>query len=354
MADFTPSNLVKGQAVFNQKYKSGEWRMPDTAALSMAFMGQKANPLLAELRKREDRLVSAYLPIRKAKSAATERLYNHTGTRGDSLEVPVTWAGSIDTFSISVKQNDNNIVSFEENWAAQMQNSIFNILADADAKYIANLTADRTQVNVGGVNGTFDAVDFVMEFPLAQKDYFYQQIQANMHQNLYKGQLAVIVDSLAGIFGAQQANQGTGNATNLGWQFNNMNIAQSTSPILSGLTDTYIGAALAVPMDLAGISTWIPKQNRKPLDPVKAMSVLGDYGMITVPVLNAQGGVAYNVDIAIHMYAERADTSANNGSKQDDLIQVELSLDTAYVSAPLSTFRGANDSVVYGFGQLSA
>lgn len=353
MADFTPSNLVKGQAVFNDKYKSGEWRIPDTAALSVAYQGAKANPLLAELRKREDRLVSGYLPIRKSKSVATERLFNHSGTRGDSLEVPITWQTSIDTFSISIKQNDNNIISWDENWAAQMQNSIFNILIDAESKYIASLTADRTQVNVGGVNGTFDAIDHVMEFPLAQKDYFYQQLQANMNQNLYKGQLTVIVDSLAGIFGAQQANQGTGNATNLGWQFNNMNIAQSTNAILTGLTDTYIGAALAFPTDLAGVVPWIPMQNRKPLNPVKAMSTLGDYGMIQVPIYDDKGGVAYTLDVAIHMYAERADTSANNGSKQDDLIQVELSLDTAYVSAPLSTFRGTNDSVVYGFGQKS-
>jgi hypothetical protein len=353
MADFTPSNLVKGQAVFNQKYKSGEWRIPDTAALSVAYQGQKANPMLAELRKREDRLVSAYLPIRKSKSAATERLFNHTGTRGDSLEVPVTWATSIDTFSISVKQNDNNIISFEENWASQMQNSIFNILTDAETKFLTNLEADRTQVNVNGTNMGWDPIDFVLENPNANKDYFYQNIKANMNQNLYKGQITVIADSLASIFAAQQVTQGQGNATNLGWQFLNMNVVQSTNNILDGLTDSYVGAALAFPTDLAGIVPWIPKQNRKPLDPAKAMSVLGDYGSISVPVYDDKGNIAYNLDVAIHMYAERADTSANNGSKQDDLIQVEISIDTAYISAPLSTLRGANDSVVYGYGQLA-
>ena len=234
MANFTPSNLVKGQAVFTEKYQSGEWRIPDTAALSVAFRGEKTNPLLAELRKREDRLVSGYLPIRKAKAGATERLFNHSGTRGDSLEVPITWQTSIDTFSISIKQNDNNIISFADNMAAQMQNSLFNVLTDAETKYIASLAADLTQVNVGGVNGTFDATDDVME--LAQpKDFFFQQIQANMNQNLYKGQITIVVDSLAGIFAAQQANQGTGNATNLGWQFMNMNIAQSTSSWYSSL-----------------------------------------------------------------------------------------------------------------------
>lgn len=354
MADFSPSNLVKGQALFNQRYKSGEWRIPDTAALSVAYTGEKANPMFADLRKREDRAVSGYFPTRKTKSVATERTYNHAGTRGDSLEVPVTWQTSIDTFSISLKQNDNNVISYEENWAAQMQNSIFNIMTDAESKFITNLTADRTQVNVNGTPMVWDGVDFVLENALAEKDHFYHYIKANMNQNLYKGQVTVVADSLAGIFAAQQIQQGQGNATNLGWQFQNMNISQSTNSILSGLTDTYAGAALAFPTDLVGIVPWIPLQNRKSLDPVKALSYNGDYGQIMAPIYDDKGNVAYELPIAVHMYAERADTSANNGSTQDDVIQVELSLDTAYLSAPLSDFRGANDSVVYGYGQLNA
>lgn len=354
MANMTPSALVKGQALFNQRYLQGEWRLPDTAALSVAYTGEKANPMLADLRKREDRAVSAYFPTRKAKSSATERLHNHTGTRGDSLEVPVTWATSIDSFSISLKQNDNNVISFEENWAAQMQNTIFNVLTDAETKFLTNLQADRTQVNVNGTAGTWDGTDFVLEIPAAEKDYFYQNIKANMNQNLYKGQIVVVADSLASINAGRTVQQGTGNATNLGWQFQNMTVTQSTNAILSGLTDTYVGAALAFPTDLAGIVPWIPKQNRKPLDPVAAMSYNGDYGSIDVPIYDENGNVAYTLPIAIHSYAERADASAANGSKQDLVIQVEMSLDTAYVSAPLSDFRGANDSVVYAYGQLSA
>lgn len=353
MANFTPSNLVKGQALFNQRYKAQEWRLPDTAALSVAYIGEKANPMLADLRKREDRSVSAYFPTRKAKASASARAYNHTGTRGDSLEVAVTWTSAVDTFSISLKQNDNNVISWEENYAAQLQNSVFNVLSTQDTNFVTALEADRTQVNVGGVNGTFHATDYVMEITSTASDFFYQNLMANMRQNLYKGQLTVIVDSLAGIEAMRQANQGTGNATNLGFQFMNMNIVQSTSAILDGLTNIYNGAALAFPMDAAGVVFWIPKQNRKPLDPVQALSYNGDFGSINVPVYDDKGSVKYNVPLAIHSYAERADASASNGSAQDLVIQVEVSLDMAYVAAPLSTYRGSNDSVIYGFGQLS-
>lgn len=354
MANFTPSNLVKGQALFNEKYKSGEWRLPDTAALSVAYQGEKANPMLAELRKREDRSVSAYFPIRKDKSVATSRTYNHTGTRGDSLEVPVTWQTGIDTFSISLKQNDNNIISWEENYAAQLQNSIYNVLSDLESKYITSIQADRTQVNVNGTRGTWNDTDYVLEIRDADRKHFMQNVDVNMRQNLYRGQKIIIADSLASIDFMQSATQGESNATNLGWQFMNNIIVQSTSSLLTGLTNTYDGAALAYPMDLAGSVFWIPKQNRKPLDPVQALSYNGDFGQVIVPVYDDKGNVKYNVPFAVHSYAERADASASNGSAQDVVIQVEVSCDNAYVSAPLSDFRGSNDSVVYAYGQIQA
>lgn len=353
MADFTPSNLVKGQALFNQKYKSGEWRLPDTAALSVAYQGEKATPRFAELRKREDRAVSGYFPIRTSQTIGTGRTHNHTGNRGDSLEVPLTWVTRKADFSISIKQNDTNVISWEENYASQLQNSIYNVLTSLETQFITNLEADRTQQNVGGGRGTWDGTDYVYEITAAEKDHFYQNVRVVMNQNLYKGQLIAVADSLSSLQASRSISQGTGNATNLGWQFQNMTIVQSTNNILDGLTDTYDGAALVFPMDMAGTVFWIPKQNRKPLDPVKAMSYVGDFGQIPVDIYDENGNVSYTVNFAIHSYAERADASGNNGSAQDVVIQVEVSLDMAYISSPLSDFRGSNDSVVYGFGQLS-
>jgi hypothetical protein len=40
------------------------------------------------------------------------------------------------------------------------------------------------------------------------------------------------------------------------------------------------------------------------------------------------------------------------GYTQDVILYGEVSIDLGYVSAPLSTFRSANDSVVYSIGQL--
>lgn len=354
MANFTPSNLVAGQALFNQKYKSAEWRLPDTAVLASMFTGAKANPALAALRTREDRSVYGYLPIRRSKGSATERLYNHTGNRGDSAQVALSWNSIVETFSISLKQNDNNVISFEENYAAQLNSAIYNVLERQESAILALIIADRTQINTGRINGTWNPTDYVMEVTGGDNAAkFFQNVRTSMKNNLYRSNIMVIADSLAWMNGEFGAAQGPQNGTNLGYQFNGMTIAMTTNEIDSGAN----GAALAFPMDLAGIVPWIPKQNRKPLDPMAAMSYNGDFGQVMVPVYDDKGNQVYTLDMAIHAYAERADTSASNGNKQDLVMQVEVSLDLAYVSAELSTLRatgdfaGKTDSVIYQFNQ---
>jgi hypothetical protein len=363
MANFTPSNLVKGQALFNQKFQSGEWRFPDTAVLASMFIGEKANPSLAGLRRREDRAVSAYFPIRRALGSATERLYNHTGARGDSSEVVLSWDSIAETFSISLKQNDSNMLSFEENWAAQLRSAIFNVLQRTDSAKLAQLIADKTQINKGIIQGAFNQEDDVMEVDASASDLFFQNVGQSMRNNLYNNNIMVIADSLATINAKFGSAQGQGNGVNLGFQFNGMNIASTTKLIDSD----YAGAALAFDMDLAGMIPWIPKQNRKALDPKLAMSFNGDFGKVSVPVLDDKGIPSYTLDFALHSYAQRADTSASNGVKQDVEIEVEVSLDTAYVSAPLSDLRatddtgsgglnwtGKTDSTIFQFGQKPA
>lgn len=356
MANFTPSNLVKGQALFLDKYKQGEWRLPDTAVLASMFTGQKANPALAALRTREDRSVSAYLPIRRDKGSATARAYNHTGTRGDSAESALTWNSIPETFSISIKQNDNNIMSLEENYAAQLNSCIMNVLERQETAMLTLLIADRTEINKGTIQGAWNATENVMEINLSAEEKFYQNIRTSMKNNLFRNNLMIIADSLAYMNADFSNAQGQANATNLGFQFNGMNIAMTTNDI-----DTdYNGAALAFSMDTVGIIPWIPVQNRKALDPAKAMSYVGDFGSIAVPVYDDKGNVAYTLDFALHSYAQRANSSASNGSAQDVELEVEVSLDLAYLSAPLSDYRatgdfaGKTDSMVYQFGQLSA
>jgi hypothetical protein len=345
MSNFTPSNLVKGQTKFNQQFLSGEWRAPDSAGIMTANTGAKANPMIASLRGREDRPVSAYLPVRQAATNGTGRVYNHTGNNGDSQEAPITWTEFSETFSISRKLADNNVFDFSEMFASEQLNAIYNLVNRIDAWFVNQCLADKTQVNVGGGQGNFNGGNNNYEVAQADRALFYENVKAMMQQNLYQKNLTAIVDSRANVLAREVGNQGTGNAVNTQYQLLGYdNVAASTRTILDVPT-TYTESGIFFETGSVGLVPWIPPLNRKALDPEKAMSRNGDYGQVSIPNLG--------MDFAVSAYTERADTSANNGSAQDDLMQYELSIDLGFVPTPLSDFRGADDSVIYTAGVLA-
>lgn len=356
MSNLTPTNLLAGLSLLTEKYQGAEWRMPDTAALSAAYTAQKANPDLVSLRTREDRTVNYDFPIRKSSSSGTARAALHTGSRTDSLRTALSWQSYTETFSISEKQLDNNTISYEDAFAKGVKSCIYNLLKRFDDWFIAQLLADKTQINVNGVRATWDSVNYNLKIDASEKDYWKEQIEANMGNEEYNSELTIIADSLAFIDMTRSLNQGQMNSTNLSYQFGTGEIIKTSKTLLSGFN----GSAIAFPSELVGLVPWIPKQNRKPLDLEKAMTVNGDFGSISIPVINDKGQAMYSLDFAISMYTTRADTSASNGNAQDLLSQVEISHDFAYLSAPLSTFRatgdfaGKTDSIVHSYGLVSA
>ena len=343
MANFVPSALVAGQAKFSDRMLGGEWRLPDSAALSTAETGGVANPMLIDLRTREDRTINAYFPIRQAAISGTARAHDHTGAAGDSLAQPITWSTFSEPFSISLKQGDNNLFAFSEMYASSKRNAVYNLLDRLDAWFVAALQAARTQVNNGGGKGTFNSTDDQYEVPLAEINYFYQNCKQSLRYNLFRGELIGIVDDAAMTLAQRLSEQGSANATNYGFQFSGMQIFDTTRTIASG----YDGSAMFFENGLVAVIPWIPVQNRKPIDPNKAASYLGDYGSFTIAEWPG-------VQFAEHVYATRADGSGVGGYTQDELFQVEISIDVGFVDAPLSTYRSANDSVIYGCGQLAS
>lgn len=354
MANLTPTNLLDGIIKVSEGFGSKEFRVPNTAALSTAYLGEQTMADLANVRTREDRATKFDFGIAKADEGKTERLYNHTGNRMDSYRKTITWGSVVDTFSISEKQCDNNTMGFAGVFANGIKNSVNKNLLKWDNAFLALLKADVTQINLGGLDGrgAWNATDNIFEVESAERDYLMALIEANFANNDYNDPLVCLVDSLAFIDAHKAMNQGSGNSTNLSYQFGNTNLIKTNKSLYSG----YNGAAIAFPSNSVAMTTWIPKQNRKPIDEVAAMSYNGAVGTIPVPIYDQNGNVIYTIDAAISMYTQRADTSDANGNKQDLLTQVEISWDYAYASAPLSAaratgdFAGKTDSVVYSYG----
>lgn len=343
MANFTPSALVAGQALFNEKFTKGEWRLPDIAAVKTSLMGEVANPMLSELRTREDRSIYAYFPIRQAATTGTARAHAHTGAKGDSIQETITWTTLSEPFSISIKQADNNKFSFEEMYAASLRNAVLNLLNRVDAYWVTQLIADKTQYSAGGGYGTFDTTADDYQLADGYKDYWFQNIKAMMEFNLFRNNLIGIVDSTGYVSAMQKLANGANNATNTAFQFMGFDAIVPTSRTLLSAS-TYSASGLFFENGLVASLPWIPKQNRKALDPQLALSYNGDYGSFQIPELG--------IDFAIHSYAQRADGTETGGYSQDLTIEVEISIDWGYVSAPLSAYRAASDSVVYASGIL--
>jgi hypothetical protein len=341
MAYFVPSVLLAGQSKFNEKFLSGEWRMPDSVAIRAASLAEIANPMLSQIRTREDRTITAYFPVKQSAITGTARAAAHTGARGDSSSENLSWSTYSEPFSISIKQADNNVFSFAEMFAATQRNALINLVGRLDAAFVASLVADKSGVNSGGGMGAFDAADDVYENPLSEANYLFQNIKDSMWFNNYRGELIVVADSRAFSLAQRLRAQGSANATNYGFQFDGMNVLGTTRTVLG---TSYGGSAVAFENGLVAVVPWIPKQNRKALDPEKAMTYIGDYGQIFLPDLP-------NVPFAIHAYSSRADNGSYGGYTQDVTMYFEISIDLAYVSAPLST---STASPVLAFGHLTA
>jgi hypothetical protein len=231
--------------------------------------------------------------------------------------------------------------SFEEMYASSMRNAVLNILNRLDAWFVTNLIADKTQVNVGGGYGVFDAVSDDYQLTQAYKANFYQNVKAMMEKNLYRSNLVGIVDSTAYVLAQDKAAQGANNGVNTAFQFMGFDGLVATTRTILDVPTTYTESGLFFEAGLVGAIPWIPKQNRKALNPQLAVSYNGDHGSFMVPELG--------MEFAVHSYAQRADNSAANGYSQDLTIEVEVSIDLGYVSAPTSV---ANSSVVFSAGIL--
>ena len=323
MANFSPSLLVAAQTRVAARYNAPELRFKSSPVLALGLSDTQLIANASELRLRETRAVKAYLKARSKRAAGSSRTHNHTGNRGDSIEQSLTWNKFSDTFSISLKQLDDNVLAFEEALANEFENAMKNIIEAAETSVLTALIAAKTQVNAATKNGTFNTTNDAFE--ITGQERFYQYLSSMMAQNNYRSDINVIADPIAFANAQYLSAQGSGNANNYNFQFQGMNIILSNE-----LTDATYPAAdtcLAMQSGAFGLLPWIPKQNR--IGEGDFMSYVGGFSSMRDPF-------GLGLTFAVHGYSQRADTSASNGNAQDVLMEFELSIDLANAIAPLS------------------
>lgn len=352
MANFVASNLVAAQAKFSQRFSELELRRKQNPALMLALNNLTATiPDHVQLRTREDRAVNAYLFQRRSASNGTARAARPVGTKGNSLAVGLTWQTVSETFQISLKQGDNNVFSYQEMLMNEMLQVAQNMHDRLGTIFLNYLITNRNQLPVSSPQGaSWNGSSYDYEVAQTDSTFFFQKLGSIMKQHYYTGQIDVIADSLAFQKAQQLRAQGAQNANNLTFQFDELNIINTTEQIATG----YQGSALAMPAGAFAALPWIPKQNRQGYGDYESYN--GGYGTMIDPLgatitgLDANGQMAtVPLTYAVYAYTQASDDQAANGYYQDQVTTFEISLDIAPTLAPLS---GANESVVNEFGLL--
>lgn len=332
MASFTPSNLVDAQTKLKAEFTKPEMREKVLPTLRLGISNEGILISGAqELRKREDRPVHGYYKKRQSRTPGSTRTATHTGSRGDSNTVLFTWVTYADTFSISLKEMDTNVFSFEEALQQGMLNCILNIHSQVETDTVNNLLTNVTQVvkstaiNIGNNRAVWNAGNYAYEIQDADRKQFYQISKEVMVNNYYGDASFDAVASSGNFIDATfWQSQGQGNQTNTQFQFGGVNINRSIELSNSNYPG---GVSLLMQNGTFGLIQWIPKQNRDGHGDYN--SYLGGYGSFDDPT-------GTGLQFAMHGYALRNDTSSLNGVQQDDEMQFEISVDVAFALGPLS------------------
>jgi len=329
MANYAGSLLVTGQAKLFGAFQTAELRYRRPATFE-AFL-KSSNIMFPDfnvLKTRDDRTVEASYTKRTSRALGSARSHNHTGAHGDSAILTPSWATKADVFAMSLKQADKNLYSIQEMFNNELFNTIANFAEGLETASASFLFAGRSGANLSTVEGTYDATDKVFKVTESTNGArFAQIIKSNMDINKYSGQLDVFCDTVAFNKFVYQMAQGQANSTNLTFQFGGLNFIHCPdfNASFAGLVGAYVkGSVIAVPVGTYGVLPWIPKQNREGVD-----TSVNKYSTIQNPV----DGLSYGV----HTYETRVDGTSVGGYTQDVSTEFQISLDVAFVQAPLST-----------------
>ena len=331
MANFATAVLVKAQTKLISQFQNNELRFREPAVHKLFLKNTSIMmPDYNDVKTRDDRTVEANYFTRTARALGAGRTFNHTGAQGDSATLTPTWTTHTDEFVSTIKEAGDKVYSLEELHMSKMLNVTANFAEGLETVAAAFLFANRSGVNVSTAEGAFDATDDTFEITNTTNGQRAIQItRMNMDINGYQGMdFDIVCDSISFAKFQFDAAQGISNSTNTSFQFQNVTFIHdpSLTAAAAGLVSAYaLGYWIAVPVGSIAALPWIPKQNRDGVD----FGNVAKYGQIMNPV----DGINY----AIHTYDEGVNGTSLGGYTQDVKIETEVSVDIAYVTAPLST-----------------
>ncbi|MDI6033989.1 hypothetical protein QLS91_12985 [Flavobacterium sp. LB2P84] len=340
MANYITSLLLDFQTKAGGVFKDTEMREKQSQLLSL-FMKNPTSviPDYDKLKTSDQRAGAVYLLKRTMETLGTNRAALHAGNFGDSFKKDLTWKTYSRPFKLSMKAGDRNIFDNPERFNNEMKNAVLDIHAGIDADIAAFLALQKTQLAKSPVGkAIWNGTTFVYEVANAEKEYYFQVLKSAMSANGHRGALDLVSDSIQKMEAERLFTNGTTNAKNTAFQASNLTIYEDHN-----LADAaYKGLSYAIPEGAVAALPWIPMANR---------TNQGDENGATGLLTSFADPLGTGLTFALSMYKKRADTNTTGGEYQDFITEFEVSIDMAYVTAPLS---GTNESAIVKFGQLGA
>ena len=234
-AGYTTSLLNNAQAILAERFQKPEFRHEAYNLIRLMLgdgMNMFKNSTLDALKTSDTRVVDTYVLEKRSITTGSARAHNHTlAAFGDSMNVQLAFSIVSANYGVSLKMGGRNIFERSEMLAADLQSAQIASNNTIEAAIAAYLSTYKTQTNAASGSyskfGEWDGTNFVWKIPATEKNFVFQYIAEIMAINDYDMPLNVIADPVGASIAAQLAQQGTANATNLGWQFDNMQIVKS-------------------------------------------------------------------------------------------------------------------------------
>lgn len=336
---YAATALAKGQGKLIQKYASTELREIDPVTYKALRKSTEIMfPSHKDLRTREDRPIEASYFTRAKRNLGTGRSATPSGVVGSSNVLTPSFTTSSDTFLMTMKTGGANVLGYQDTMDYQIENTLKNFSAGNETLAVNYIFNNRSSVNVGVADGTFNAVNTTYE--INDTDKFNRSIvitETNMAENLYGGMaLTIFCDSVSFNRFALLSQQGVANALNTSFQFAGKTFVRSLALTAKAAVLGYTkGYWIAAPDGTFGILDWIPQQNIKGED-----KGFAKWSTFHNPIDEA--------DYAVYIYGQPLDGSASGGYTQDWVENIEFSIDLAPELAP-TDLGGAGETVLQAF-----
>lgn len=336
MANYASSALTNAQVKLSTKYNEAELRRKERPVLNLGLKNAEYTiPDWAVLKTAEARTVEVKYLKAKAAGSATAKVALHTGTKGDSGTLNLSYTCLTETFHTSRKQAQNNVLGFDVMFQHELEQAIMNLKDRAETLGMAHIASNICQLTGISAKGGGLWSDGNTALEIANSSLFVHQAKNFMRGRYFVGEYDMIPD--LNIYSVIESTmwQGAGNSTNLNPQMQGVNFHPSTETVSATYTG---GAAYIMPAGTLKALNWNDPLNRKGINE-------GDnnVGMFTTLLDPFGSGAIFDVS----KYTARGDESSNQGGVQDVLDQWEVSLWIGWGIPPLST---ANDSAIHLVG----